>query len=130
MDLHMGNGGTNSNGHGEGKDENLNIVETIKKLQKDVQSHKDNNERLMKYKEQQEEFNMKLMQSLDIIENKLDKENGSSKSGSHRFPDEKRRTWSVRKPPIQCCSCKGDHKYRYFPHISEKVRVVPNVQQV
>jgi hypothetical protein len=95
MDVHLGIEGTNSNGHGEGKDENMNMVETIKNLQKDVQSHKDDNERLMKSKEQQEDFNMKLMQSLDIIEKKLDKENGSSKSGSHRSPEEKGRSRSV-----------------------------------
>jgi hypothetical protein len=47
--------------------ENMNLVETIKNLQKDVQSHKVDNERLMKAKEQQEEFNMNLMQSLNII---------------------------------------------------------------
>jgi hypothetical protein len=40
MDVHMGIEGTNSNGHGEGKEENMNMVETIKNLQKDVQSHK------------------------------------------------------------------------------------------
>jgi hypothetical protein len=34
-----------------------------------------------------------------------------------------------RQPPIQCWGCKGDHKYRYCPHRSEKVRVVHNVQQ-
>jgi ribosomal protein S15P/S13E len=51
MDVHMGIEGTNSNGHGEGKEENMNMVETIKNLQKDVQSHKDDNERLMKSKE-------------------------------------------------------------------------------
>jgi hypothetical protein len=51
MDFHMGIEGTNSNGHGEGKDENMNMVETIKKLQKDVQTHKANNERIMKSKE-------------------------------------------------------------------------------
>jgi hypothetical protein len=95
MDVHMGIEGTNSNGHGEGRDENMNMVETIKNLQKDVQSHKDDNERIMRAKEQQEDFNMNLMQSLNIIENKLDKESGSSKSGSHRSPDEKRRTRSV-----------------------------------
>jgi len=39
----------------------MNMVETIKKLQKYVQSHKDDNERLMKDKEQQEDFNMNLM---------------------------------------------------------------------
>jgi hypothetical protein len=49
----------------------------------------------MRAKEQQIDFNMKLLQSLNIIEKKLDKENGSSKSGSHMPPDEKRRTRSV-----------------------------------
>jgi hypothetical protein len=51
MNFHLGVEGTNSNGHGEGKDGNMNMVETIKNLQKDVQSHKANNERLMKAKE-------------------------------------------------------------------------------
>jgi hypothetical protein len=67
MDVHMGNKGANSIGHGEGKKENMNLVETIKNLQKDVQIHKVDNERLMKSKEQLEEFNMNLMQSLNII---------------------------------------------------------------
>jgi hypothetical protein len=30
MDAHLGIEGTKSNGHGEGRDENMNIVETIK----------------------------------------------------------------------------------------------------
>jgi hypothetical protein len=34
-----------------------------------------------------------------------------------------------RKTPIQCWGCKGDHLYRYCPHIRYKVRVVHNVQQ-
>jgi hypothetical protein len=42
----------------------------------------------MRDKEQQEDFNMKLMKILNIIENKLHKESGSSKSGSHGPPDE------------------------------------------
>jgi hypothetical protein len=46
----------------------------------------------MRAKEKQEDFNMKLMHSLNIIENKLDKECGSRKSISHRSLDEKRRT--------------------------------------
>jgi hypothetical protein len=45
MDVHLGIEGTNCNGHGEGKDGNMNMVETIRNLQKDVQSHKDDNER-------------------------------------------------------------------------------------
>ena len=48
---HMGNEGTNSNGHGEGKEKRMNLVETIKSLQKDVQRYKVDNERLMKAKE-------------------------------------------------------------------------------
>jgi hypothetical protein len=43
----------------------------------------------MRAKEQQDDFNMKLMQSLNIIEKKLDKESGSCKSGSHGSPNEK-----------------------------------------
>ena len=62
------------------KEECINLVETIKGLQKYVQSYKDDNERLKKSKEQQEHFNMKLMQSLERIENKFDKESGSRKS--------------------------------------------------
>jgi hypothetical protein len=95
MDVHLGIEGTNFNGHGEGRDENMNLVETIKNLQKDVQSHKDDNERLMRDKEEHDEFNMNLLQSFNIIEKKLDKESGSSKVGSHRSPDEKRITISV-----------------------------------
>jgi hypothetical protein len=61
MDVHLGIEGTNSNGHGEGRDENMNMVETIKNFQKYVQIYKDDNERLMRAKEQQQDFNMKLM---------------------------------------------------------------------
>jgi predicted RNase H-like nuclease (RuvC/YqgF family) len=97
MDVHLGIEGTNSNGHGEGRDENMNMVETIKNLQRDVQSHKDDNESLMRSKEQHDDFNMKLLEILNRIENKLDKESGSSKSGSHKSPDGKRKARSVRK---------------------------------
>jgi hypothetical protein len=61
MDVHLDIEGTYSNGHGEGRDENMNMIETTKNLQKDFQSHKDDNERLMRAKDQQEDFNMKLM---------------------------------------------------------------------
>ena len=50
MDVHLGIKGTNSNGHGEERNEKMNMAETIKNLQKDVQSHKDDNERLMRAK--------------------------------------------------------------------------------
>jgi hypothetical protein len=51
MDVHLGMEGTNSNGHGEERNEDMNMVETIKNLQKDVQIHKADNERLMKAKD-------------------------------------------------------------------------------
>jgi hypothetical protein len=45
----------------------------------------------MKAKEQQDDFNVKLMQSLEIIEKKMDKEIESSRSRSRRSSDDKRR---------------------------------------
>jgi predicted RNase H-like nuclease (RuvC/YqgF family) len=70
----MGINSTKSNEHREDKEENINLVETIKGLQKYVQSYKSDNERLVKAKEQQDDFNIELMQSLEKIENKMDKE--------------------------------------------------------
>ena len=91
MDFHLGVEGKNSNGHGEEIDKYVSMMKNIKILQKDVQIHQADNERLKRAKEQQEHFNRKLMQSLEIIENKLDKESGSNRSRSHMSPDEERR---------------------------------------
>ena len=49
----------------------------------------------MKAKEQWDDFNMKLLEGLNKMEKKLDKESGSSKSGSHKTSDEKRKARSV-----------------------------------
>jgi phage host-nuclease inhibitor protein Gam len=57
----MGVEGSKSNGHREGLEESMNLVESIKSLQKDVQSYKANIDRLMKAKEEQEDFNIKLL---------------------------------------------------------------------
>jgi hypothetical protein len=43
MDVHLGIEGTNSNGHGDERNENMIMAETIKNLQKDVQIHKVDN---------------------------------------------------------------------------------------
>ena len=67
MDVHLGIEGTNSNGHGEERNEDMNLAKTIKNLQKDVQSHKDDNERIMRAKEQQDDFNVKLLEGLNKI---------------------------------------------------------------
>jgi hypothetical protein len=71
MDVHSGIEVTNSNGHGDEKEEDINMAKTIKKLQVEVHSHKPDNERIMKAKEQWEDFNMKLMKILDKIEKNL-----------------------------------------------------------
>jgi hypothetical protein len=89
MDVHLGMDGMNSNGHGEERNEDMNMVETINNLQKDVQSHKDNNERLLKAKEQQDDFNIKILEGLNRIEKKLVKESDSSRSESHKYSEEK-----------------------------------------
>ena len=51
MNVQLGMEGTNSNGLGGGKEEEINLVETLRKLQTDVQIHKTDKERLMKAKE-------------------------------------------------------------------------------
>jgi acetyl-CoA carboxylase carboxyltransferase component len=89
MDVHLGVEGSNSNGHGEEIDKEGNMMKIIERLQKDVQTHRADNKKLMKAREQQGEFNIKLIQSLERIENKLDKGSDSSKSGSHGSPDER-----------------------------------------
>jgi hypothetical protein len=57
----MGIDSTKSNEHKEGKEERINLVETIKGLQKDVQIYKVDNVKIMKSKEHQYDFNIKLM---------------------------------------------------------------------
>jgi hypothetical protein len=94
-DVHLGVEGTNSNGHGEEIDKEGNMMKIIEKLQKDVQTHRADNKKLIKSREQQGEFNIKLMRSLERIEKKLDKESGSSKTGSHGTPEKKGRSRSV-----------------------------------
>jgi hypothetical protein len=94
MDVHLGVEGSNSNGNGEEIDKEGHMMKIIERLQKDAQTHRSDNKKLMKAKEQQGEFNLKLMKSLERIEKKLDKEKDSSKTGSHQT-SEGRRSRSV-----------------------------------
>jgi hypothetical protein len=84
-DLHIGLGVDGI----ESKEEHINLVEIVRVSQKDVWSYKADNERIMRAKVQQDDFNIKLMQSLYGIENKMDKETETSKSRSPRSHDEK-----------------------------------------
>jgi hypothetical protein len=95
MDVHLGVEGSNSNGHGEEIDKEGRMMKIIERLQKDAQTHRADSRKLMKAKEKQGEFNLKLMKSLERIENKLDKETDSRKTGSRKTPEKKRRSRSV-----------------------------------
>jgi hypothetical protein len=95
MDVHLGVEGTNSNGHVKEIDKEGNMMKIIEILQKDVQTHRADNRKLMKARDQQGEFSLKLMRSLEMIERKLDKESDFNKSGSCRSLDEKRKSRSV-----------------------------------
>jgi hypothetical protein len=52
----------------------MSLVETIKSLQINLQIYEVDIEKLMKDKERQDGFNIKLLHILDIIENKMNKE--------------------------------------------------------
>jgi hypothetical protein len=91
----IGDEGIDSNGHGEAKGERINLVKTINFFQKDIQIYKADYDRLMKSKEEQDGFNIKFLQSLDIIQKKMDKNVESSKSRRHISRDERRKERSV-----------------------------------
>jgi hypothetical protein len=75
------------------------LVETIKSLQRYVLSYKSDNGRIMKVKEQQGVFNIKLLEILDRIKNKMDKGTELSKSKSHRSHDKKEEYISIDRHP-------------------------------
>jgi hypothetical protein len=94
MDVHLGVEGSNSNGHGEEIDKEGNITKIIEGLQKDAQNRRANSRKLRKAQEKHGEFNIKLIKSLERIENKLYKESDSRRIGSHLI-SEGRRSRSV-----------------------------------
>jgi hypothetical protein len=54
MDVHLGVEGSNSNGHGEEIDKEGNMMKIIERLQKDAQTHRADNRKLMKARDQRE----------------------------------------------------------------------------
>ena len=52
LNVQLDREGTNSNGHGGEKEEDINLAETLIKLQTYFQSYKDDNERIIRDKEQ------------------------------------------------------------------------------
>ena len=74
MDFHLGVEGSKSNGHGEEIYKEGYMMKIIERLQKYAQTHRADKKILMKAKDQQGKFKLKLMQSLERIEKKWDKE--------------------------------------------------------
>jgi len=94
MDIHLGVEGSNSNGHEKEIYKEGNMRKIIEKLQKYAQTHRVDKKKLRKAQEKQGEFNIKMLRSLERIENKLEKESDSSRIGS-RQTSEGRRSQSV-----------------------------------
>jgi hypothetical protein len=97
-DVNLGVEGSNSNGHGRELDKEGHIMKIIEGLQRDAQACRADSQNLMKVRDQQGEFNLKMLKSLEIIERKLEKGSDSSKIESRRTPERKRRSRSVRTP--------------------------------
>jgi hypothetical protein len=90
----LGVKGTNSNGHGKEMDKEGHMMKLIEILQKDAQAFRADSQKLMRVKDQQGEFNLKMLKSLERIERKLEKGSGSSKTESCRTPERRRRSRS------------------------------------
>jgi hypothetical protein len=58
------------------------MMKIIERLQKDAQAHRADSRKLMRVRDQQGEFNLKMLKSLERIERKLEKESDSSKTES------------------------------------------------
>ena len=70
QDMSVGNAETKTNGHRE----NVNpreFVETMRSLRMEVQSYREDNERLLKAQEQQNELNTQLVQSLNMLQRQM-----------------------------------------------------------
>jgi hypothetical protein len=107
-DVNLGVEGTNSNGHGKEIDKEGRMMKLIEKLQKEAQVHRADSRKLMKIRDRQGEFNLKMLKSLERIEKKLEKESDTSRSRSVRTPERRRRSRS------------GSRHYRLSPKHSGK----------
>jgi hypothetical protein len=90
-DVNLGVEGSNSNGHRKEMDKEGHMMKLIEILQKDAQAHRVDSRKLMRVRDQQGEFNLRMLKNLERIERKLEKGSDSSKSESHRTPERKRR---------------------------------------
>jgi hypothetical protein len=98
-DVNLGVEGSNSNGQGKEMDKEGHMMKIIERLQKDAQARRADSRKLMKVRDRQGEFNLKMLKSLERIERKLEKESDTSKTGSRRTPERKRRSRSGSRQP-------------------------------
>jgi hypothetical protein len=63
-DVNLGVEGTNSNGHGKEIDKEGCMMKLIEKFQKDAQVRRADSRKLMKVRDRQGEFNLKMLKSL------------------------------------------------------------------
>jgi hypothetical protein len=93
-DVNLGVEGSNSNGHGRQLDKEGHVMKIIEILQKDAQARRFDSQNIMRFMDQQGEFNLNMLKSLERIERKLEKESDTSKTGSRRTPKRKKRSRS------------------------------------
>ena len=74
----------------------------------------------MKIRDRQGEFNLKMLKSLERIERKLEKGSGSSNTESHRAPDRKIISRSVRTPERRRISRSGSRHHCHSPNHSSR----------
>jgi hypothetical protein len=90
----LGVEGSNSNGHIRELDKEGHMMKIIERLQKEAQAHQVDSQNLMRVRDRQGEFNLKMLKSLERIERKLEKESDIRKIGSRRTPERKSRSRS------------------------------------
>jgi hypothetical protein len=83
LHISMGNVETESNGH-RSKVEPMELVETMRSLQKEVQSYREDNERLIRAQEEQNQINTQLLQSLNMLQRQINKYFGTKQAANAR----------------------------------------------
>jgi hypothetical protein len=93
-DFNLGVEGSNSNGHGRELDKEGHMMKIIEILQKYAQACRADSQKVMRFRDQQSEFNLKMLKSLEGVERKLEKESDTFKTESHKTLERKRRSRS------------------------------------
>jgi hypothetical protein len=96
QNIRVGNAETESNGH-KGRGEQETLIETVRSLKIEVQSYKEDNERLMR---EQNQINSQVMQSLNQLQRKTKRGSNSKQEEEGRYHerrDDHRKSWLFKK---------------------------------